>query len=135
MIEIPADESHPARNLPFKDGCNIIYVNGTYRGKDALGRLMHDFCTANADQMYYENLAKTVRHHKQQEGDKKAMSKIFEEYGEEVRAQVLAEGEVKGRLNAYLDLIKSGLLSIRDAAIKLSISEDELQAKLSAATV
>ena len=139
LIEIPADENQPARNLPFKDGCNIIYVNGSYRGQDALGRLMHDFCTASADQMYYKNLAKTVRHHKQQKGDTKAMSKIFEEYGEEVRAQALAEGEAKGiievKFEAYLDLIKSGLLSIKDAAMKLCITEDELQAKLSATTV
>ncbi len=130
LIKIPADEKLSARNLPFKDGCNIIYVNGTYRGKDALGRLMHDFCTADADQMYYENLAKTVRHHKQQEGETKNMSKIFEEYGEEIREEAFAEG----KLTAYLDLIKSGLLSIKDAAKKLSISEDELQTKLSAAT-
>ena len=31
--------------LPFDDGCNIIYVNGSYRGNDALGKLMHDFNT------------------------------------------------------------------------------------------
>lgn len=31
----------------FGDGSHIIYVNGTYRGEDALGKLMHDFfCTS-----------------------------------------------------------------------------------------
>ena len=29
--------------LPFDDGCNIMYVNGDYRGDDPLGKLMHDF--------------------------------------------------------------------------------------------
>ena len=36
-------------NLPFDDDCNIMYVNGEYKGDDPLGRLMHDFSTANAE--------------------------------------------------------------------------------------
>ena len=41
-VELSATES---MYLPFDDGCNIIYVNGSYRGNDALGKLMHDFNT------------------------------------------------------------------------------------------
>jgi len=46
------------QKLPFEDGCNINYANGAYRGNDALGKLMHDFCTPNADEMNYSELAK-----------------------------------------------------------------------------
>jgi len=53
--------------LPFDDGCNIIYVNGKYRGDDALGKLMHDFNTPNADEMNYSELAEKVRYHKHRE--------------------------------------------------------------------
>ena len=29
--------------LDFGDGAHVVYANGTWRGNDALGRLMHDF--------------------------------------------------------------------------------------------
>ena len=47
-------------NLLFDDGCNIMYINGEYRGDDALGKLMHDFSTPNADEMIYNSLADKV---------------------------------------------------------------------------
>ena len=129
------------RNLPFDDGCNILYVNGAYRGNDALGRLMHDFCTPNAEEMNYDELAEKVRFHKQQEGGFRTMSKIMEEYGDEREAEGKklgrAEGEkvgmLRGKLAAYFDLIKSGLLSVKDAAAKLEMSEDALLQQMAAA--
>ena len=82
--------------LPFDDGCNIIYVNGKYRGDDALGKLMHDFNTPNADEMNYSELAEKVRYHKQETGGVKTMCRIVEEYGKERAAEArkiaLAEG-------------------------------------------
>ena len=30
-------------DVPFQDGSHIVYVNGSYKGDDAVGRLMHDF--------------------------------------------------------------------------------------------
>ena len=44
--------------ITYDDGVNVMYVNGTYRGNDAIGKLMHDFCTPNADDMYYSEIAK-----------------------------------------------------------------------------
>lgn len=70
-------------DLPFDDGCTIIYVNGAYRGNDAIGRLMHDFNCVNADEMYYDELAERVRFHKQQEQGVKKVCRIVEEYGDE----------------------------------------------------
>lgn len=78
-------------DLPFEDGCNIIYVNGAYRGNDAIGKLMHDFCSANADDMNYDELANKVRLHKQQKKGVENMCKIFEDYGNEVREEATAE--------------------------------------------
>jgi len=48
-------------HLSFDDDCNIMYNNGEYKGDDPLGRLMHDFSTSNADEMYYEKLAEKMR--------------------------------------------------------------------------
>ena len=39
-------------------------------------------------------------------------------------------GMAEGRMAMSVDLIKSGLLSVKDAAEKLGISEEELRAKL-----
>ena len=37
-----------------------MYVNGSYRGDDSIGKLMHDFCAVNADEMYYGELIELV---------------------------------------------------------------------------
>ncbi|MBQ3922570.1 MAG: PD-(D/E)XK nuclease family transposase, partial [Spirochaetales bacterium] len=60
-------------NLTFDDGCNILYVNGAYRADDAIGHLMHDFRTADASEMYYNEIADRVRIHKQEEQGAKTM--------------------------------------------------------------
>lgn len=78
-------------NLPFDDDCNIMYVNGEYKGDDPLGRLMHDFSTANADEMYYEELATRMRFFKQDERGVDMVSKIVEEYGDIRAAEALKQ--------------------------------------------
>ena len=82
--------------LPFDDGCNIMYVNGDYRGDNPLGKLMHDFSESNADDMYYEELARRVRFHKQDERGVETMCKIVEEYGDLRAAEALQQGIEKG---------------------------------------
>ncbi|GJM58272.1 hypothetical protein EROP_19650 [Erysipelotrichaceae bacterium OPF54] len=37
---------------------HIRFVNGEYRGNDALGKLMHDFHCTNPDDMFYDELNK-----------------------------------------------------------------------------
>lgn len=64
----------------FQDGSHIIYVNGSYRGDDPIGRLMHDFGCKEARDIYYPELAKGVRHFKE-EGGRADMCKAVEEYG------------------------------------------------------
>lgn len=38
-------------------GAHILYVNGEYRDDSAIGKLMHDFNCADADDMHYGLLA------------------------------------------------------------------------------
>ena len=98
--------------LPFDDGCNIIYVNGKYRGDDALGKLMHDFCTPNADEMNYSELAEKVRYHKQETEGVRTMCRIVEEYGKEREAEGLKRGVHENAIaNAKNFLQKSNLSS------------------------
>ena len=78
--------------LKYDDGCNIMYVNGDYRGENPLGKLMHDFSTPNADEMYFNELAEKVRYHKQDSEGVKVVSQIVEEYGDERAAEALQQG-------------------------------------------
>ena len=74
---------------PFNDGEHIIYVNG--EDKDCtteLGKLMHDFSCTNADDMYYDVLAKRVKYFKEDERGVEAMCKVMEDMREGVRIEI-----------------------------------------------
>lgn len=93
--------------LPFDDDCNIMYVNGEYRGDDPLGKLMHDFSTPNADEMYFKELADKMRFFKQDEEGVQMASKIVEEYGDKRAAEALKQGIQQGiQQKAEEDAIK-----------------------------
>ncbi|MBP5158017.1 MAG: PD-(D/E)XK nuclease family transposase [Treponema sp.] len=105
-------------DLPFDDGCHIMYVNGEYRGDDAIGHLMHDFGCRNADDMHYDELAERVRFHKQQSKGVETMCRIFEEYGNEVAAERVAKAKAEWNSELVESLLRDGSLSLeRIAAI------------------
>ena len=110
ILNVNDEEGNP---LLFDDGCNIMYVNGEYKGEDALGKLMHDFSTPNADEMYYTELAEKVRFYKQDETGVQMASKIVEEYGDERAAQALQQGIQQGThqkaIEAAKNLLRMGL--------------------------
>ena len=64
----------------FGDGAHIIYVNGSYKNdSDPVGKLMHDFRCTSAVDMFYQELAKSVRHFKETEGGQNQVCKAMEE--------------------------------------------------------
>ncbi len=65
----------------FDDGSHIVYVNGNYKGDDTVGRLMHDFGCKEAKDMYYSELAKGVKHFKE-EGGRERMCEAVEKYAD-----------------------------------------------------
>ena len=68
-----------------------FYVNGSYKGDDAVGRLMHDFGCKKSKDIYYSELAKGVKHFKE-EGGRKAMCEAVEKYAEK-RAAIKVKEE------------------------------------------
>ena len=64
----------------FNDGSHIIYVNGRYKGNNNIGKLVHDFSVADADDMYIKELADSVRHFKKNEEGRKEMTDPVERY-------------------------------------------------------
>ena len=116
--------------LPFDDGCNIMYVNGDYRGDNPLGKLMHDFSTPNADEMYYSELARRVRFHKQDEKGVQMASQIVEEYGDERAAEALQQGLQQGAQQKAIEAARSFYsngVSIEIIAKSLNMTEEQIK--------
>ena len=78
----------------FKDGSHIIYVNGSYRGDDPLGKLMYDFACKNAEDMYYEELAEGVKHFKD-EGGREIMCEAVEAYATRKAEEAAKKAAIK----------------------------------------
>ena len=124
-------------NLLFDDGCNIMYVNGEYTGDDALGKLMHDFSTPNADEMYYTELAEKVRFYKQDETGVQMASKIVEEYGDERAADAFKQGIQQGAqqqaIETAINMLKKETYPVKEIAELTGLSVEkvlELQQQL-----
>ena len=68
-------------HLPLGDGGHIVYINGQYRNLETpIGRLMHDFFCARADDMLNPLLKKRVKYLKETEGGNGEMCEIMEQY-------------------------------------------------------
>ena len=78
---------------PFGDGAHILYVNGKYRGDSDIGRLMHDFNCARAEDMNFELMAERTRYLKENPKGVSDMCKVMEE----LRVQSFEEGRAEGK--------------------------------------
>ena len=96
----------------FGDGSHILYVNGEYRGNDAVGKLMHDFSCMNPDDMNYEALAGRARYFKQDKEGVAAMCKIMED----MRNEAAREAELKSSRETAERLIKKGRMTLEEIA-------------------
>ncbi|MCD8091098.1 MAG: Rpn family recombination-promoting nuclease/putative transposase [Clostridiales bacterium] len=67
-------------NSPLGDNRHIYFINGEYNNEEQpIGKLMHDFKCKSADEMYFDVLAKRVRHFKESEGGIRNMCKALED--------------------------------------------------------
>ena len=91
----------------FEDGSHIIYVNGSYRGDDPFGKLMHDLHCKNPDEMYYEEIARITRYYKENKEGNEKMCRAMEEF--EQRA--IQKGIVVGKKEGITEIVKRMLAS------------------------
>lgn len=63
----------------FNDGSHILYVNGEYRGDDAIGKLMHDFNCHRAKDMLCPEMASRTRALKDTQKGRDSMCKAMED--------------------------------------------------------
>lgn len=105
----------------YEDGAHIFYVNGEYRGNDALGNLMHDFFCTNPDDMTCSVLAERMRYYKHTEKGVSDMCKIMDKIRDDGKKEGLEEGYKKASLTHIRSLIESMNLTAEAAMDALKI--------------
>ena len=86
----------------FQDGSHIIYVNGSYKGNDAIGKLISDFGCKNSKDMHYQELAESVKHFKE-EGGKEVMCQAVEEYAREEAIKAAIKAAIEEGIEYGID--------------------------------
>lgn len=100
----------------FGDGSHIIYLNGSYKNdSDPVGKLLHDFRCTSADDMFYQELVKSVRHFKETEGGQNQVCKAMEERIDRERIETL--------FTAVKNLMEAMKMTAEQAMTTLKISE------------
>ena len=106
------------------DGTHIIYVNGATHSKSDIGKLMHDFLSRNAAEMYFDILKRQVSQFKNSEEGRRIMCKAVEEFAERRAAESEARGEARGKREGKREnmlatakrMLKDGILALKDVA-------------------
>ena len=127
----------------FADGSHIIYVNSEIQDETPLGRLMHDFCCKNPDDMHYPELADKTRYLKEAQGGERKMGDVMEKliaelYGEELaqakaeaKAAAMAEAKAEAQTEAATSLAKRMLAnneSIEKVVLYSSLPLEDVRA-------
>ena len=101
----------------FRDESYIVYVNSSRQEDTELGRLMHDFHCASAEDMYSEILAERVRELKETQKGVDNMCKEMD--------QIYKEGEERGEMK------KAKEMALSLAAMGVSVEKIAQAAKVS----
>lgn len=108
ILASPTGKSHTINSsyqIRFFRIVENLYVNGEYRDDSAIGKLMHDFNCADADDMHYGLLAERTRYLKE---NSKGVNEMYRTM-DEVEKECYEEGrETQAELTA-INLRKLGL--------------------------
>ena len=106
----------------FDDGSHIVYVNGNYKGDDTVGRLMHDFGCKEAKDMYYPELAKGVKHFKE-EGGREKMCEAVEKYAKDYAEEYADRKMLDKQKEMIKNLMESMKWSAEQAMTTMKVSD------------
>lgn len=105
----------------FDDGSHIIYVNGSYKGNDEIGRLMADFHQTNSEHMHYMTLAQSMKHYKETEEGRGQMCEAVEKYAKEYAK----EYAINEKVVSVKNLMENMKLTLEQALDAMGIQGDE----------
>lgn len=101
----------------FGDGSHIIYVNGSYNGDDAIGKLVSDFHQTDSEKMYYSELTDGVEHYKETEKGRGNMSEAVEKYAREYAEECV----IVEKITSVKNLMNNMKLTLEQALNALGI--------------
>ena len=105
----------------FGDGSHIIYVNGSYNGDDAIGKLVSDFHQTDSENMYYSELADGVEHYKETEKGRGNMSEAVEKYAREYAEECV----IVEKITSVKNLMNNMKLTLEQALNALGIPDKD----------
>ena len=88
----------------FGDKAHIVYVNGSYRGNDKVGWLMHDFNCKDYREMHNPKIAERVRYFKEEPKGVTEMCETMQKIVDRERD----DADVKARMDIALNLWSEG---------------------------
>ena len=105
--------------VQFGDKAHIVYVNGAYRGNDAVGELMGDFHCSDYRDMKNKTLASMVQYYKE---DPEGVSKMCE-----VMDRIAEKRAAETRIENALSMIADGQLSLEKIAQYSGLSLEKVK--------
>ena len=103
-------------------------MNGEYRGDSDIGKLMHDFNCADADEMHFKILADKTRYLKKNEKGVTEMCRIMDEMKDEFYAVGREDGIAEGKEQGKKQGRRQGRLEqARSTALKLKLKGDSVE--------
>ncbi|MBQ9156304.1 MAG: PD-(D/E)XK nuclease family transposase [Eubacterium sp.] len=103
----------------FDDGEHILYVNGAYRDDSDLGKLMHDFCSWDPEDMNFDLMKEATRYYKEDEEGVKIMCEAFEE--------TRNEGAMRKAIDTAIRMIKRGKCTLEEIAEDTELPIDKVR--------
>lgn len=111
----------------FGDWEHILFVNGQYRGEDALGHLMHDFLCNNPNEMHFPIMSDRARSCKENSEEVVGMCKAMDDMRREMMEMGEAKGEAKGKAEGRQEEL---LKNVRSLKAKLGLSNQQVKEAL-----
>ena len=94
----------------FDDGEHIMYVNGEYRDDSDIGKLMHDFCCWDPNQMLLNEFRDVTRYYKETEKGVSTMCKVMED----MRNESIKFGENKKSFEVAKIMLEKGKYTLEE---------------------
>ena len=94
-----------------------MYVNGEYKGEDALGKLMHDFSCSEASDMIFPDMAEVTRYYKETEEGRQTVCKVMED--------MRTEKEIETRIIDIRNIMDSLKMTVEQAMDALKVPQND----------
>ena len=94
-------------------------MNGEYQDDSDIGKLMHDFCCANPDDMKYRLLAEKTRYYKKDEKGVNKISPVIVEYAQEIMKEE--------RKEFAINLLELGKMTYDEIATAAKLPESKVR--------